>query len=312
MFHLAVHCGFLLGCCCGGLIELFLCVLLLCFQRFSEGGLLLGGGCLHLLPGGFGLSLNGGNLRQQLLFPLGGGLLGGLGIGLDLLQPVFCLPLGFAQLEICLPAVFLQCLFGIQLCLLGLLAQGGFRFQLCLGIQLRLSHFFHNHLSHFYIGNVVVGDDFLLHLLDELGLDDLALLRRDILQLPGIGLQKTFEHGVVGDKVGEQLQLVFFVEFQGRFPLLNGVANLVIIFQKLPQLQAGAVVRVFCNQVCALDGTAHLGAAGHKLTECASAQCHDHAPHRSMRIKTCILSLSFSAKLCRFLIFSSRLYSICS
>ena len=194
-------------------------------------------------------------------------------------QPVLRLTLGFRPLEFRLPAVFLKGFlrvrqFGFQLLpVLRLLRQLGFR------VQLGLGHFLDDDLADLHIGDVVVRDDFFLDFLDKLGLRHLFPLGRNLTELSGVSLQKAFEHGVVGNQIGEQLNLIFFVKFQRGVPLLDGVAHLIVAFQKLPELIAHPVIRVLHDGVGSLDGTANLGAALHDVAESAVAQGHDHPAH---------------------------------
>lgn len=145
--------------------------------------------------------------------------------------------------------------------------------------SLGLGHFLNDDLLDLHVGDIIIGDDLLLDLLDELGPGDFFPLGRGLVDVSGICLQKALEHRIVGNQVGEQLDLVFLVEFQGGVPLLDGVAHLVIALQKLPEPIAHPVVRILHDGVGSLDGASHLGAALHDAAEGAGAQGHDHPAH---------------------------------
>ena len=142
----------------------------------------------------------------------------------------------------------------------------GFCLQLCLG------YFFHKHFADLDLRNIPVLDDFFFDFFDELRLDRLPFFFREFCHIPLIRLKNTFKYGIIGDEVNVHLQKILFIKLQRGVLLLDGISHLIVALDKLPQLVALSIVRIFHHQVGPLDRAPHLGAAIHQITERTGAQ----------------------------------------
>ena len=105
------------------------------------------------------------------------------------------------------------------------------------------------------------------------------MLPQLLCQLTPVRIKDRLEDRIVHDLVRIQLIQIFLIKLQRRLLHVDGISDLLICLEELPELVAYTIISVLDEQVCPLYRTAHLRTAVHQLAEWAVFQRHCHTAH---------------------------------